>query len=409
MASALFPLIQSRTLRGGRYAVAPVGALPRVFIANEATMRGSFDDELADALRGMSDLMDAEGLHGRLVTLTASVADPSRLGRCRHVLREAFGEEGPALTLVAQPPCSGAQVVLEAMAVGEAHGVEAVFERPDDDLVIVRQGGVSWVHAGDPEARTDDPRVHTRTWDRLARLETRLGRVGIGFDQVVRTWFYLGDIVGPEAGIHRYLHLNQARSEFFTDIRFGDGRLVPSFEGPFYPASTGIGMGGTDLAVSALALEGDASRFVLVPLENPNQTPAFAYAARYSPSSPKFSRALAVSLGSHALILVSGTASITDSETRWVGDVERQTIQTLDNIAALIGEPNLARHGLPGLGATLADLPSVRVYVKYMKDYETVRAVCESRLGAVPIVYVQADVCRPDLLVEIEAVGVSAL
>jgi enamine deaminase RidA (YjgF/YER057c/UK114 family) len=409
MASALFPLIQSRTMRGGRYAVAPVGALPRVFAANEATRRGSFDEELDESVRNLAAMLDVEGLHGRLVTLTASVADPSQSDRCRRGLRAAFGDEGPALTVVAQPPCSGAQVVLEAMAVGEAHGVEAVFERPDDDLVIVRQGGVAWIHAGDPEARTDDPRVHTRTWDRLARLETRLSRVGIGFDQVVRTWFYLGDIVGPEAGIHRYLHLNQSRSEFFADIRFGHGRLVPSFEGPFYPASTGIGMGGSDLAVSALALDGDPGRFMLVPLENPNQTPAFAYAARYSPSSPKFSRALAVSLGSHALILVSGTASITDSETRWIGDVERQTVQTLDNIAALIGEPNLARHGLPGLGATLSDLPSARVYVKHQKDFDTVRAVCEARLGDVPIVYVQADVCRPDLLVEIEAVGVSAL
>ena len=64
----------------------------------------------------------------------------------------------------------------------------------------------------------------------------------------------------------------------------------------------------------------------------------------------KFSRAMALSCGTYATIFISGTASITDSETRHVGDAAAQTDETLDNIAALISEENLCRHGLPGLG-----------------------------------------------------------
>ena len=86
-------------------------------------------------------------------------------------------------------------------------------------------------------------------------------------------------------------------------------------------------------------------------------------------------------------------------------DVEAQTRQTLDNIEALISGSNLAQHGMPGLGATLADLAGIRVYIKRPGDYEKTRRVCEARLGELPAIYAVADVCRPELLVEIEGIA----
>ena len=90
-----------------------------------------------------------------------------------------------------------------------------------------------------------------------------------------------------------------------------------------------------------------------------------------------------------------------------MGDPAAQTHETLDNIEALIGEPNLARHGLPGLGSSLANLGLVRVYIKRQEDYAQIRAACQERLGEVPTVYAIADVCRPELLVEIEGIAFS--
>ena len=116
---------------------------------------------------------------------------------------------------------------------------------------------------------------------------------------------------------------------------------------------------------------------------------------------------MAIATGNLATTFVSGTASITDSETRHVGDVEGQTHQTLDNIAALIGNDNFKRHGMPGLSATLDDMALVRVYIKRQEDYAKTRAVCESLLGELPTVYAVADVCRPELLVEIEGIAMS--
>ena len=67
--------------------------------------------------------------------------------------------------------------------------------------------------------------------------------------------------------------------------------------------------------------------------------------------------------------------SITQSESQHIEDIEGQTNQTLDNIAALISPSNLDRHALPGRGATLEDLALARVYIKRQEDYEKTRKV----------------------------------
>jgi len=159
--------------------------------------------------------------------------------------------------------------------------------------------------------------------------------------------------------------------------------------------------------MSCIAVATERKDILLVPLENPLQTSAFDYGREYSPKSPKFSRAMAV-VGPEAVsILVSGTASIVNAETRYVGDVAGQTRQTLDNIEALIARSNFERLGVRRAGATLGDMVLARVYVKHQSDYEQVRAICRQRLGELPVTFSVADVCRPDLLVEIEGIAVA--
>lgn len=144
-----------------------------------------------------------------------------------------------------------------------------------------------------------------------------------------------------------------------------------------------------------------------MPLENPQQTSAYDYSKMYSPKSPKFSRAMAVVQGHFVTTLVSGTASIVNARSVHLGDVVRQTEQTIENIEKLIAPDNFTRHGMPDAGATLRDVAKLRVYVKHVEDYERCREVCERRLPGIPVIYLHADVCRPDLLVEIEAVAFS--
>ena len=61
------------------------------------------------------------------------------------------------------------------------------------------------------------------------------------------------------------------------------------------------------------------------------------------------------------------------------------------------------------VSATLSDIAKLRVYVKHEEDYEQCREVCERRLPRIPAIYLHADICRPELLMEIEAVAFSPL
>jgi enamine deaminase RidA (YjgF/YER057c/UK114 family) len=281
------------------------------------------------------------------------------------------------------------------------------IQRHSEQLVVARHNSIAWVHCAQSAPQTQSTGVYQDATRAFQQIRELLAGVGVRFDQVIRTWLYLGGITESEGPVQRYQELNRARADFFRDIRFLDGRSPPGRPGPVFPASTGIGTDGRALMVSTIALATDRDDILAVPLENPRQTSAYDYSARYSPKSPQFSRAMALSCGTYATIFISGTASITNSETRHVGDAAGQTGETLDNIAALISEQNLCRHGLPGLGTTLDSLALVRVYIKRQADYAATRAVCEKRLGEVPTIYALADVCRPDLLVEIEAIAFS--
>ena len=262
-----------------------------------------------------------------------------------------------------------------------------------------------------PVSRLALPRAGSilKRWTRWGVCRPPLADAGSSFQRVVRTWFYVGGITEPEAGAQRYQELNRARTDFYRDIQFNCSSLASAAPGGVYPASTGIGMSGNGLVASCMALETSRKDVLMLPLENPQQIPAYTYDPVHSPQSPKFSRAVALVLGNYVTTWVSGTASIVDSESRHLGDPEKQTTQTIDNIERLIAANNFEAHGLKGAGARLHDLAKIRVYLKRAEDLAKCRAVCERRFGRVPAIYAVADICRPELLVEIEGVAFSRI
>ena len=271
--------------------------------------------------------------------------------------------------------------------------------------LAVDYDGIRWIHTGG-FAAPDGAGICRSAAKLFRKTRDALAIAGADWDDVVRTWWYIGDITGAEGETQRYKELNRARTTAFAAVRFGNGHLRVSPGGLGFPASTGIGMeAGSGLGLATLALQTDRSDVQLVPLENPLQTPAYDYATCYSPKSPKFSRAMALVTPEYVTTWISGTASIVQSEVLYQGNIVAQTEQTFDNIAALIAAENFAAHGVHYAGATLRDLAKVRVYIKRAEDFAACRAVCERRLDGVPAVYVQADICRPELLLEIEGVS----
>ena len=388
-------MIRKESSDGVGYSVVDLNGVRHVFASAVPRNGGDLQQQAHDALRTIEAVTHEEGTLGSIVHQAVFMRDIQQVEMCRQIIREFYGDELPATSYIPQAPCGGKLLEIEALGVGRGHGGVEI-QRLSERTVVTRHDGIAWLHCANVVPETPSETAYDRSQSAFHRMDDVLTASGFRFDQVVRTWIYLGDIVGPEGDRQRYQELNRARTYFYQNVRFG---------GDHYPASTGIGTDGRDVMMSCIALASDRSDLVRLPLENPRQTAANDYDGRYGQKSPKFSRAMAIVAGKVASVLVSGTASITDSETRHIDDVEGQTWETLDNIAALISEDNFRRHGQTGLGATLDDMALVRVYVKRQEDYAAVRKVCEARLGELPVVYAVGDVCRPDLLVEIEGIA----
>jgi enamine deaminase RidA (YjgF/YER057c/UK114 family) len=399
-------MIRKVSCDGIGYSVVELNDVRHVYAAAVPRNGDTLEEQAHDALRTIEAVIQEEGTKGSIVHQAVFMADAGQTDQCRRIMKDFYGPELPATTYVPQHPCEGKLLSIEALGVGRGFG-EVQIERRSERVVITRHNDVSWIHCAQVVPQTAANGIYDRSIDGFEQMQRFLADQDVRFDQVIRTWLYLGDIVGPEGKTQRYKELNRARTDYYEPFHFATGLVAPSSNGTVFPASTGIGTDSRDVLMSCIALATTRKDIVGTPLENPRQVSAFDYSRKYGQKSPKFARAMALSCGPNATIFISGTASITDSETQHVGDPEAQTRETLDNIEALISEENLARHGMPGLGATLDGLALVRVYIKRQEDYTKVRAVCEQRLGELPTIYAVADVCRPDLLVEIEGVAFS--
>ncbi|MGC8519370.1 MAG: hypothetical protein ACP5P4_12750 [Steroidobacteraceae bacterium] len=204
-----------------------------------------------------------------------------------------------------------------------------------------------------------------------------------GHAHLVRVWNYLPRINQETHGLERYRQFNIARQRALI----ASGRPI----GGNVPAASALGSAQGPLVVYFLA-----ARRAPRCLENPRQVSAYHYPREYGERSPSFSRATLIEHAGREALFISGTASIVGHRTLHAGDAAAQTRETLANIEALLGE-------LPGF--TLERL-IYKIYVRHRSDLQTVRSEVDAALGSgPPRVYLQADVCRADLDVEIEAAG----
>ncbi|MGJ7496185.1 hypothetical protein ACSFA8_13995 [Variovorax sp. RT4R15] len=212
-----------------------------------------------------------------------------------------------------------------------------------------------------------------------------------GCPHLLRIWNYLPRINDDGGGMERYRQFNAGRQQAFLEA----GQAA--FEGA--PAACALGVHEGALCIRFLA-----GRVPPLPVENPRQVSAYHYPADYGPRSPTFSRAALAPLGGGQVALfISGTASIVGHQTVHVGDVRAQLDETLLNLRAVIAAANERSSA----NFTLERSDPV-VYVRHPADAPGIRRQLEQALGAGSrfmrhAVFLQADICRSDLLVEIEA------
>ena len=214
------------------------------------------------------------------------------------------------------------------------------------------------------------------------------------YPHLLRVWNYLPDINRDSDGVERYREFNSARQ----DALRASGRALTGN----VPAASALGAPNDSPLVVYFLAGRTAPTFV----ENPRQVSAYHYPSQYGAHSPVFSRASLLRQPRSLTLFISGTASIVGHRSLHVGDTAAQTRETLTNIEALLGEANRIAAGAHFSLGTLA----YKVYVRRPAELPVIQAELNSALAeGARVIYLQADICRQDLLVEIEAVGMCPL
>lgn len=206
----------------------------------------------------------------------------------------------------------------------------------------------------------------------------------------VRIWNFLDGINDGVKDLERYRQFSVGRAEAFKGWHITD---------ELSPTGTAIG---TPVG-SGLQIIGLASTRELEPVENPEQISAFNYPRKYGPRSPKFSRSGMVSAPCSLLFLISGTAAVVGHESARPFETNSQVRTTVRNLNALTSAV-AARFQTP-VDRLLNSSTHLRVYIRDSSDYEKVR---DFLLSALPvpesqIIFLEGDICRRELMVEVEA------
>ena len=209
------------------------------------------------------------------------------------------------------------------------------------------------------------------------------------YRHVWRVWNFITDINEGEGDEERYKHFCLGRARAFAAVHARSPDIG-------YPAASAVGKPGGARTLQVCWLAG---RDAGTTLENPRQVSAYDYPRQYGPAAPSFSRA---ALTPDPLLLISGTASIVGHASVHLGDVAAQLEETLANL------DNILRHARARTGFGTAELgPAslVKVYLRRATDAAVIETRLRERLGPeVPFLVLAADICRSELLLEIEVV-----
>jgi chorismate lyase/3-hydroxybenzoate synthase len=195
---------------------------------------------------------------------------------------------------------------------------------------------------------------------------------------VQRIWNYLGEINAGAGDDERY-------KQFCTGRIAGMGEVFAQG----FPAASAIGHHADQglLQVYLLATDREGTR-----VENPRQVSAWQYPRQYGRTPPSFARATL--LPADDVLAISGTAAVVGHASAHTGDLSAQLAETRRNLDAL-----LANGGLPEGFDARAPL---KAYVRHPDDAAVVQAFAQAHWPQAPLVLLHGDICREELLVEID-------
>lgn len=312
------------------------------------------------------------------------------------LFEERFGDRAPLVSYVAQHPLA-ATYIMEVQMVDKGVELEYKMEGEHRYITATSSGARMLFTAGIVPIDLGAP-IGVQSHEVFEVISRILEREGYGVQDIVRQWNFIERITHVGQSGQHYQLFNDARTEFYAHVDWSAG----------YPAATGIGTthGGVMVEIDAGQALGEAK---IVALDNSLQVAAHEYSEQVllgseRLSTPKFERAKAVDYGGGEVqIYISGTAAIRGEQSLTGVDVAGQTVSTLENIEYLVGCENMKKHGI--FVDSEPQIRLFRVYLKFRSDFLKAKDVISKRYPTVPTLYVITDVCRDELLIEIEGVA----
>jgi len=263
------------------------------------------------------------------------------------------------------------------------------------DTNVVSRGALTLIGARLPGAADlPAPRMRAGTAD-LYRAIRRLA-IEAGHTDPVRFWNFIPGITEPLAeDLDRYMVFNAGRYDALSEWLGSPASFTERI-----PTATGVGYQAKDLVCYCLSSDRPGT-----PAENPRQRPAYQYSKRFGPLPPCFARATLFRFDDRPTLLVGGTASVRGEETVHIGDVPGQLEETFNNLDELVVASIDDSDG-PPIDDASSRFHEMRVYYVRAEDIPVIREAVAARYPNVErLELMRADICRPQLLVEIEGVA----
>lgn len=328
-----------------------------------------------------------KGARALRVVIFGSATNTEEYLRDREIIAKLFVEnfsedEMPVWSYISQPP-------FETLAVAEVWWMESeeewTIERRECvgvKYISVVKGDTKGLLVGGLSAlsATENRKIGTQSDIICDQIAAILKQEQMPLNSIIRQWNYIEQITLEDADNQNYQEFNDARSRLYAASDWELG----------YPAATGIGMLTGGIVIDFDAVVGEET----IPIDNKLQVAAHEYSKDVllgeasQKTTPKFERAKLCG----DLMYISGTAAIRGEESLVGVSGAEQTRITLENIDELreVGKTREARR--------------LRVYIKYKEDFPQIREVVE-QYAKNDAIYLYADICRDELLVEIEGVA----
>ena len=282
-----------------------------------------------------------------------------------------------AISLIEQPPLDGTKVALWVYL--QTDVLARVLPHGDYE---VSHGGYRHIWSAGNYNKASKSEYQTRLLlndyvMRLAEQECSLA------NNCIRTWFFVQNVDVNYAGVVK------ARNEVFLTQNLT--------EKTHFIASTGIAGRHAShevlVQMDAYAVGGLQQEQIHYLYAPTHLNPTYEYGV-------SFERGTYIDYGDRRHVFISGTASINNrGEIMYPGDIRKQTLRMWENVETLLAEAE----------CTFEHVGHLIVYLRDIADYTVVQEMFEERFPNIPKVYLQAPVCRPGWLVEMECMAVKSI